>query len=219
MESKYATGTRWWFFKFTLRVVLYSCWLQSYHASLWVSTWFFKSALCCFFIHIRYRGIMILRELSLNDSSFLLCVWFCIHIGYRGTIILHELSLCTSLVHFGCGFVFTLVTGVPWFFASCLNMILQIRFVCGYVFTLVTGVSWFFASCLIMILQIGFVCGFVFTLVTGVSWFFASYTFVQWAFLHALSSCDYFGLSINLNFFFTGSQVYCLLRDLSLCIA
>ena len=50
---------------------------------------------------------------------FLLCVWFCIHIGYRGTIILHELSLCTSLVHFGCGFVFTLVTGVSWFFDSC----------------------------------------------------------------------------------------------------
>ena len=70
--------------------------------------------LCVWFcIHIGYRGIMILRELSLHDSSTSVYVWLCIDIGYRGTIILHELSLCTSLVHFGCGFVFTLVTGVP----------------------------------------------------------------------------------------------------------
>ena len=91
-------------------------------------------------------------------------MWFCNHIGYRGISILCELSLCNSLVHFGCGFVFTLVTGVPWFFASSLNMILQICFVCGFVFTLVTGVSWFFASCLQM--------GFVITLVTRVSQFY-----------------------------------------------
>ena len=45
-------------------------------------------------------------------------------------------------------------------------MILQIHFVCGFVFTLVTGVSWFFASYLDMILQIVFVCGFVFRGIT-----------------------------------------------------
>ena len=45
-------------------------------------------------------------------------------------------------------------------------MILQIHFVCGFVFTLVTGVSWFFASYLNMILQIVFVCGFVFRGIT-----------------------------------------------------
>ena len=39
-------------------------------------------------------------------------------------MILSELSLCTSMVHFGCGFVFTLVTGVPLFFMSCLDVLL-----------------------------------------------------------------------------------------------
>ena len=138
-----------------------------------------------FCIHIGYRGIIILCEKSLHDSSNLLCVWFCNH------MILCELSLCNSLVHFGCGFVFTLFTGVPRFFASSLNMILQIFFVCGFVFTLVTGVSWFFASCLQM--------GFVITLVTRVWQFFDSSSFPWWAFFHLLSSCDYFVFSCNLN--------------------
>ena len=129
--------------------------------------------------------------MSLNDTSILHCVWFCNHIGYRGIMILCELSLCNSLVHFGCGFVFTLFTGVPRFFASSLNMILQIFFVCGFVFTLVTGVSWFFASCLQM--------GFVITLVTRVWQFFDSSSFPWWAFFHLLSSCDYFVFSCNLN--------------------
>ena len=71
-------------------------------------------------------------------------MWFCNHIGYRGIMILCELSLCNSLVHFVCGFVFTLVTGVSWFFASCLQM--------GFVITLVTRVSQFYMDRLYMFL-------------------------------------------------------------------
>ena len=77
-----------------------------------------------------------------------------------------------------CGFLFTLVTGVSWFFVSFLYMILQLRFVCCFVFTLVTGVSWFFRSSLNMILQIRSVCGFVFILITWVLQFFVSCLYV-----------------------------------------
>ena len=114
-----------WFFKFSLSVVMYSQWLQGYHDSLWVvlydssillyvwfcihigylyhdslwvvSMWFFNFALC-FCIHIDYRGILFLHEMSQCDSSNSLCVWFCILIGYRGIVILHELSLNDSSI-------------------------------------------------------------------------------------------------------------------------
>ena len=114
-----------WFFKFSLCVVMYSQWLQGYHDSLWVvlydssislyvwfcihigylyhdslwvvSMWFFNFALC-FCIHIDYRGILFLHEMSQCDSSNSLCVWFCILIGYRGIVILHELSLNDSSI-------------------------------------------------------------------------------------------------------------------------
>ena len=99
------------------------------------------------------------------------------------------------MVHFGCGFVFTLVTGVSWFFTSCLNMILQIVFVSDFVFTLVTGVSRFFVSCL---------------------YYIDSSSFPWFAFLHVLSSSAYFVLSRNLNPFSQAPQVYCFLRELSL---
>ena len=136
-----------WFFKFSLCVVMYSQWLQGYHDSLWVvlydssislyvwfcihigylyhdslwvvSMWFFNFALC-FCIHIDYRGILLLREMSQCDSSNSLCVWFshwlqgyrdsswvvsmwffkfalsmwfCIHIVYRGVTNHYKLSL------------------------------------------------------------------------------------------------------------------------------
>ena len=69
-----------------------------YHDSLWVvSMWFFNFALC-FCIHIDYRGILFLHEMSQCDSSNSLCVWFCILIGYRGIVILHELSLNDSSI-------------------------------------------------------------------------------------------------------------------------
>ena len=51
-----------------------------------------------FCFHIGYKGIMILRELSLHDSSTLLYVLFCIHIGYRGIMILCNLSLHDSSI-------------------------------------------------------------------------------------------------------------------------
>ena len=100
-----------WFFKFSLSVVMYSQWLQGYHDSLWVvlydssislyvwfcihigylyhdslwvvSMWFFNFALC-FCIHIDYRGILLLREMSQCDSLNSLCVWFSHWLqGYR----------------------------------------------------------------------------------------------------------------------------------------
>ena len=51
---------------------------------------------CGFSIHISYRGILILCEMSLHDSSTLRHVWFCIHNGYGGIMILHMLSLFDS---------------------------------------------------------------------------------------------------------------------------
>ena len=60
-----------------------------------LSLWFFNFALC-FCIHIDYRGILFLHEMSQCDSSNSLCVWFFILISYRGIMILHELSLCDS---------------------------------------------------------------------------------------------------------------------------
>ena len=110
-----------------------------YHDSLWVvSMWFFNFALC-FCIHIDYRGILLLREMSQCDSSNSLCVWFSHWLqGYRDS------SWVVSKWFFNfalCDLVFSLYdfVFVSWFFMSCLYVILQLRFVCGFVFTLVTG--------------------------------------------------------------------------------
>ena len=54
--------------------------------------------LCVFFIHISYRGSMILHELFQCDSSNLLCVWLCFLIGYRGITILCELPINESSI-------------------------------------------------------------------------------------------------------------------------
>ena len=85
---------------------------------------------------------------NLNDSSILHCVWFCNHIGYRGISILCELSLCNSLVHFGCGFVFTLFTGVPrffaiWFFKFSLSVVLYSHWLLVYHDSLQFVSTWF----------------------------------------------------------------------------
>ena len=110
-----------------------------YHDSLWVvSMWFFNFALC-FCIHIDYRGILLLREMSQCDSSNSLCVWFSHWLqGYRDS------SWVVSKWFFNfalCDLVFSLYdfVFVSWFFMSCLYVILQLHFVCGFVFTLVTG--------------------------------------------------------------------------------
>ena len=123
------TGVSWFFVSCLYVIlqihfvhVLYSHCLQGYQDSSWVvCKCFFNFTWCLFFYSHWLQGIMILCELSLRDSSTSLFLWV---------------------------FLFTLVTGVSWFFANCLNVILQIRFVCGYVFSLVTGVSQFFVSCL-----------------------------------------------------------------------
>ena len=72
-----------------------------------------------------------------------------------------------------CSLVFTLITELSCFFSS-LYKIPKICFVLAFVLTLVTGVSWFFVSCLYVILQHHSFCVFLFALVTGVSWFFAN---------------------------------------------
>ena len=111
------TGASWLYMILQIHLVhvLYSHCLQGYQDSSWVvCKCFFNFTLCLVFYSHWLPGIMILCKLSLRDSS-------------------------TSL--FMC-FLFTQVTGVSWFFVSCLYMILQHHFLfCVFLFTLVTGVS------------------------------------------------------------------------------
>ena len=117
------------------------------------------SLFMCVFIHIGYRGIIILNELSQCDSSNFLCVWLCILNGYRGFTILCELSYMILQFRFMCDFVFTLVI--------CIMILCELSLcdfstlLCVFAFTLITGESCYFAKCLNVILRIHFVCGFL----------------------------------------------------------
>ena len=85
------------FFNFTLCLVFYSHWLPGIMI-LFKLSWFLNITFYVFFIHIGYRGIIILHELSQCDSSNFLWVWLCILNGYRGITILCELSLNDSSI-------------------------------------------------------------------------------------------------------------------------
>ena len=107
-----------WFFKFSLCVVMYSQWLQGYHDSLWVvSKWFFNFALCV----ILY-------------SHWLFVSWFFVSCLY----VIFQLCFVFLHSHWLQGNLVTSRNVSMWFF----------EFTLCVVFSLVTGVSWFFMSCL-----------------------------------------------------------------------
>ena len=193
------TGASWLYMILQIHLVhvLYSHCLQGYQDSSWVvCKCFFNFTLCLVFYSHWLPGIMILCKLSLCDSFY---VFFFIHIGYRGIIILHELvsmwffKFSLSVVMYSQwlqGYHDSLWVVSKWFFNFALCVILYSHWL---------FVSWFFVSCLYVIFQLCFVflhshwlqgnlvtsrnvsmwffeftlCV-VFSLVTGVSWFFMS---------------------------------------------